>query len=80
MMMTDRKALNQKLAELAFSYVAARSADQANQVMADVYRLVRDEPGDYYIVFERACYYIAEHNADFVEPPTMAEVVAWLDR
>lgn len=70
--------LHRKLAELAFRYLAAKSGPEADLVLADLTDLTRDEPGDYYVVFERLCFYIAEHNSMYVEPPTMAEVLAWL--
>jgi hypothetical protein len=76
----EKEILHQKLAELAFRYVAARSGTEADLVLADLTDLTRDEPGDYYVVFERLCLYIAEHNSMYVEPPTMAEVLAWLGK
>jgi len=75
----EKSELNLKLAELAFRYVAATSGAAADLVLADLTGLTRNEPGDMYVVFERLCFYIAEHNSIYVEPPTMAEVLAWLN-
>lgn len=47
--------------------------------MFELHGLVSSAPGDYYIVFERACDYIAEHNTMYAEPLKLEELLAWLN-
>jgi hypothetical protein len=77
--MTGQDDLNRKVAELAFRYLAAVSPTQADQIMFELHGLVSSAPGDYYIVFERACDYIAEHNTMYAEPLKLEELLAWLN-
>jgi hypothetical protein len=78
-MMAGQDDLSRKVAELAFRYLAAVSPSQADQIMVELHNLVSGVPGDYYIVFERACDYIAEHHTMYAEPLTLAELLDWLN-